>query len=1454
MKKAQLSIFLLIGMVMVSTISLVIYTSNLVVQSKTQQQLEISSSLATSAGSFDDFIKNCMQNAMDDGVYLISRQGGRIYDMQVPGYDISKTDKGLPKDNPFYQFRSEEVIERELDSEVKIKNVNRLFIPIVLRNNLKDCSEPGTKKPPYYPENQCIVLPVASSSNPSRRYFFGTMPVLTPLCNYYEGPNKWVEKTGPRCGAYPGNYGDTKTMQDQLKVYVQQHMANYCFSQGDLEKIFPNLQLESNVPSADITVAAEDLTLNISYPFQVKFSMIPITKDLNYVYRYETRLQKIHEWASYILIDERNNLHFEMGKNPFSWSTYPGDTALDYLPHRPGRTNIVEITDKIFTTKGQPMKLQFALQNRNPALHLIRTQNDFGYDLVVYAGDDLNISMWAEDPDDKDISLPGFKFEFSGWMINYNESFNKTASCDFNVALKKWNEAKKLKDELATATPQIRVELTKDIELKIDDATAMMKRCSVQTKLTDIKSSWRVAQTKNIGRVSYKTSAAKVSASGAITEFGDVGLHYLAVYAIDQGGLYDYQNVSILVLPRLEGQVEVKQIYPDIPPGLISLEDILEIDALTSSAQSFSIKVLQDSTTEIYKATQNTPSIPVVGTLISEMDKHPLRSKINFGDLRTNPADLQIQITPIATIVSRMQAFNVKMLQCLPHVNDNPSSSQKKLISAPFPYNLVAIDEASNVVDLLGYAYIETKNPYLSDHMCCYGAGDEIPETSPIWGTVKPAEQSSAGPSTCFDYREDTCLVNQYEYGMEPQYPSEEHYFNNPETEEDNSYKFYSSMSYGQEESAKGEIGLIKFDEYLASNEYKEMNLASYHFTDAPLWPASKSGQRYGSGNDEIKLIFKTGIPKSENMNDVYTRQYDVYCDGKRGNVCNGTKRDSWSIREICGPTQYCAYGKSACKDWAYEKDKPMFNKACDKELFCLAGIGPDSKPLTDDNLRINPEQGRYLVRLVSDGKMTNISGRIETDRSATKSMCEGSSILPRTINGISGPAYTYNDITNNGILNITKKIFIGVDCNYYDGMSYSEEPDKFSDVPGTKGNYLHFYETNLGQIGEENALINSPKKLNGAFKKTSAADYSCGINEGGRTCIANPTDADKSCEAPNNCLEFRGTSQTYNKDGYWCNSIFGEGCIGKSCWKLGYGDAMNKVGTDKPSKDFCCGDDANENPKKCSGVSGCADAVACCKSENSCVDANGNCVDTGVTTRFLSSQTTVTCVNGEWKDLDASGKIACEAATYKYSSDSILATISGNGPCCGDDSQELWTTTGNKLCCGNKIISENTYCDVSKKWFINGAICNSDHVSLNLNGAPATIRGTQTKISADSPTLGLICGGCNSDNVRPCRNTANYASEGVCAKDGGNDVCLTTGTVASSLGYGLSQNTKTQPLKNLRKNCASKNLACSPYSLSLPATDSVFLLASGVCNSGLLCAVCSAETAISCLDGSDLD
>jgi len=445
---------------------------------------------------------------------------------------------------------------------------------------------------------------------------------------------------------------DENSAQEQLQTYIA-NALEICVDFSVFENIGYNVTV-INDPDSTVTFSNKYFVANVSYPFKVKLGRSMITIDQGFELKKNIRLKQVYEYAQALIEQEYKDIHFNIEndfRNPFlGW-----DTKISLVRQvnpcidcEAGKfDDIFQIVDNESLIRGHPLVFQFAVKNRAPVLDWI----DFGqrYNVVVKEGREIVINPFGKDPDENIVF-----YNYSGWMEHFNSTFDEIGcSQDY---------------EACVVNPALYVE-----------------------NQNFVVRNWSSSELyRETGRnASYRTSRK------------DIGLHHTLVHVVDDQGLEDYQNVSIMVYDVPIAVPSGRNIYENIGNRNASKEDPYILDA---KALSYFTGVLEFEWRDEWEGYLNR----------TDKNETPIPDPVNIEDINTK------NFTKVGThnITLSLKYFDeydgvqwttptmmlVEVHQCLPHRNPN---------TAPYPYHYIeTIDSYDDQIKV-------ENNPFLADHTCC---------------------------------------------------------------------------------------------------------------------------------------------------------------------------------------------------------------------------------------------------------------------------------------------------------------------------------------------------------------------------------------------------------------------------------------------------------------------------------------------------------------------------------------------------------------------------------------------------------------------------------------------------------------------------------------------------------------------------------------------------------------
>jgi hypothetical protein len=714
-KKSQVTVFIIIGIILVFVIFLLMYFNAWLNQKQIEDEVNEIQRILNEDKMWRTAITSCLKQTAEKGIFILGRQGGVIYDTQASGtreyfgpplikYGVAVLPfKGKNYDN------SEEII---YDVNYGIRT------PVL--------GSPGHPLPPTYPYPGWLI---ENPHDPSIHYraYYNTLGVsknnigksyIPPLCDYF-GENRPNKKT-LACRSYdnPRYRSVHDSMQEYLEMYIAEEMAK-CSKILQNVSVLKGRTIKRGNVSVNTTITSDYIYVSADFPhsIQIKSSLKNLAIG-RFDTRVKVRLRQIHELAEAVIYEDNNNIYFSASRDAASLSCQDntgsmvsclkenmsvthysdvcsfqgvkcGDVGDTY------KDDIYVIEDKETQISGQPYVFQFAVQNRRPALDLIRTTESgtiaAKYDIIATVNQTIVLEPYGYDPDEDHYNQYGFmdgNYYFSGWKESYNEEFLA-------------EKCKQFPDD-CKANPEdytYRRNVTMGLWTKSPSYSLTRRNATYTPKDTDI------------------------------------GLHEVQVKVCDSGDANcDWQNIKILVQnkPMLGGE----RTYEDISPHMASVEDPFVIAAFFFRELEGVKYYLYDDVTlpssmdefDIINSTEKTIVVP--DALGESYDINTITNKA-WKKLGTHKINMQIWGDHGGQIVSFYNDFFfVNVTQCLPHRNPD---------SPIFPFN--------------------TTDGFKSNHTCCLGDP---------WGD--PSEWKPANSNTkCFSSIEYGCYRDFEEYpGVNP--------------------------------------------------------------------------------------------------------------------------------------------------------------------------------------------------------------------------------------------------------------------------------------------------------------------------------------------------------------------------------------------------------------------------------------------------------------------------------------------------------------------------------------------------------------------------------------------------------------------------------------------------------------------------------------------------------------
>ncbi|MBN1157582.1 hypothetical protein JXA85_08235 [Candidatus Woesearchaeota archaeon] len=660
-KRGQLTVFMLLGIVIIAVFAFAFYIGSKSTKKKINAEQEIITKDFLNSVSVQEYVKSCIDRTAKDALLLLGRQGGVIYSSQVKSTDFPV--KNLQKTESLYCMP----IFPHTVSTV----TNDVFYMVYKPRLFSDDSQLY----PYGFERVNLTANVADYPNIRRPLMFEE---IRPLCST-NGSNAF--ELGNEIGYSQANntcifnYRYSNSIQFFLQEYIMQNITK-CVDFNKISEVY-GYRISASEPKVDILFGDEDIAVIVNYPLSITIrDEEKIKKIAAYYSIIPVRLKKIYFSIRRILYEESNNIFFDMVSDSRSllencreqsWAIprnyapvkclYDGmeinriENPSSGNPACTGNSafaDIFNITDYNSTIDGQPYSFFFAVENRRPALDLINEtevgDDSTDFDIIVTAGEEIVIEPKGYDPDE-DNTQPNSKlmhstYRYGGWRQTTYEIYDASS--------------------IACTPPKY--------------------ECSKTEPIANLPEDKKWMHYSN-----FDGRTAKITTSQE-----DAGYHEVNVSVYDNGGLYDFQVVRILVKAKPEPNIEVNigdstgtvYHYADssgIPITDYSIEDPIILDASTSAQgfdgiQSYSWyegNTLLGAGEKLY--------LPLSDVLITIENIQQKYSGMGWHADETKTIKLILNENNPATRAETTIPITLK--KCLPHVSPNPSEINPFLLT-----------------------------------------------------------------------------------------------------------------------------------------------------------------------------------------------------------------------------------------------------------------------------------------------------------------------------------------------------------------------------------------------------------------------------------------------------------------------------------------------------------------------------------------------------------------------------------------------------------------------------------------------------------------------------------------------------------------------------------------------------------------------------------------------------
>lgn len=379
--KAQVTSFMILGIVILSAFILVFYLVNTLTKENLEKQtLEIAEELL-SKSALNFYTSECLDDALIEGLILIGNQGGYIF-----------------KDQPGSVFGS------DLPSiTLAGANISKLIVS----------------------QNPAPQFPCAGGIAPDFCMFKNILPPGEP--SYPLGKNLL-----PRL-----DKGDF-SIRAQLESYIE-HRTQECTNFQNIIELegLQQYNVQEQPLEAKVTFSQASVTADLNYPITLTLGdrPQPILHLLKFKSTAQIRFKDIYNVIDDMLKKETQYLNFNISKHSFDqyynnqYNLINAYTGFEFTSIENPPADIFQLTDRLSELMpGQAYVFQFARENRPPALDYTNKSRSIHepldpkiYDYYLEVGETITLKPSAIDPDEDKITI-GFGGDLGASQLT--SSFN----------------------------------------------------------------------------------------------------------------------------------------------------------------------------------------------------------------------------------------------------------------------------------------------------------------------------------------------------------------------------------------------------------------------------------------------------------------------------------------------------------------------------------------------------------------------------------------------------------------------------------------------------------------------------------------------------------------------------------------------------------------------------------------------------------------------------------------------------------------------------------------------------------------------------------------------------------------------------------------------------------------------------------------------------------------------
>jgi hypothetical protein len=400
MKQAQLTMFIILGLVILSVFGFVFFATTRVQQQQTEQQAQEIAEQILETTALEFYVNLCTERALQEGIDLIAKQGGKIFPHQN-GSILRQPEKA-------YLYR-----------DIANNKVYSVGYGIVYD---KTPTPQYPCKPGYENFNKAPAFCYYRSNNPAFNNLDFGINNLPKLCK-------------DRFGGCTLREGwDTRfSVQAELEAYVSTTVKT-CVDFDSIVGLNQTYLVKEGNVTTNITFSDTSINAIVYFPLVISpIGTQPVIQLLAFQSSLSTRFKQLYGFARDAVVSDvvgssAPSFNFLTGFKDVVKRRF-GDKQSGYIIERRANASLYDSFIRLVDTTAEPDKeliIQFLIENRPPVLEYLNPLGPAGkdppagcgiFDLVQLEGQLLKIEPKFFDTEENPLNVT-----YDGWLYSYNET------------------------------------------------------------------------------------------------------------------------------------------------------------------------------------------------------------------------------------------------------------------------------------------------------------------------------------------------------------------------------------------------------------------------------------------------------------------------------------------------------------------------------------------------------------------------------------------------------------------------------------------------------------------------------------------------------------------------------------------------------------------------------------------------------------------------------------------------------------------------------------------------------------------------------------------------------------------------------------------------------------------------------------------------------------------------